>query len=224
MANYDANQIGREIMALSFRLKKAQHDKDWIAIDGIIQGLHEAGEKALAMDLDIVDRCKLYVVTTQPVFEFYFQQQDYRAAGDLIIESLNNVSELFDLFDQEVPTTIVFKHLFDLFNVVASAEVKHHEDPSTISESWSNAVRDPFYDYKYRLMCMLADLLSQALENLKQINPTVPLINHYAPFFDQLRKADMLGHSDCELDNLATELELISLNWSFISVLYERLD
>ncbi len=85
-------------------------------------------------------------------------------------------------------------------------------------------MRDSFYDDKHRLMCMLADLLSQAFEKLKQINPTNPVIGHFSPFLDQLRKADLLGHSDCELDDMATELELISLNWSFISVLFERLD
>lgn len=224
MANYDANQIGKEIMALSFKLKKAQHEKDWTAIEDIIQGLHDAGEKALDMDQGIVDRCKLYVVTTQTVFEFYYQQQDYNAAGDLLIDSLDNVSELFNLFDQEIPTTIVFKHLFDLLNVVANVEVKHHEDPSTIREPWSNAMRDSFYDDKHRLMCTLADLLYQAFENLKQINPTNPVIGHFSPFLDQLRKADLLGHSDCELDDMATELEHIQISWSMISVFYEQLD
>ena len=127
MANNDLNSIAQEVVLLSQELELAQKTNDWPEVDDILTRFKDAGEKALSLDESVSDKYFLYAMITQPIYDIRFNQQDYKAAGDVMFESLINIQPLFDHLDEERPASIVCHHLLNLTETISRLYVDYSD-------------------------------------------------------------------------------------------------
>lgn len=218
MANNDLNSIAQEVVLLSQELELAQKTNDWPEVDDILTRFKDAGEKALSLDESVSDKYFLYAMTTRPRFDFRSRQQDYRLAGDVILESLMNIQPLFRHLDEERPIVIICTHLQYFIDTVGKVFVEDFEDPSMKRKSWGDYGNYPemFFNSRSELLSILCDLYVQCIDFLRLLSPANPMISQQDAFLSILDKAGLVGNTKCKLNNIAEYLENIKSYWETI--------